>query len=204
MKPSKIIYYGFVVLFTLLCFYVSIEIVVALKKELPVSLFSYSISYVPTNSMEDEIMPGDYVLFKKADFDDVNEDSIIVYKSKTGEMAGNFIIHRIIEDHGDYFITQGDNNPLPDEEHITSDMIVGEYVCVIGFIGSISNNKSVLTVILFIIVILIFGCQFISGYIKKKQEDMKKQNEVDKQELIEQLKKEILEEELEKIRSSKK
>ena len=39
---------------------------------------------------------------------------------------------------------------------------------------------------------------------KLKINNIKKQNEVDKQELIEQLKKEILEEELEKIRSSKK
>ena len=204
MKPSKIIYYGFVALFTLLCFYVSIEIVIALKKELPVSLFSYSISYVPTNSMEDEIMPGDYVLFKKADFDDVKEESIIVYKSKTGEMAGNFIIHRIIEDHGDYYITKGDNNPLPDTEHITADMIVGEYICVVGFIGGISSNKTLLTVLVFMFILLIFGCQFVSNYVKKKQEEIKQQNQVDKQELIEQLKKEILEEELEKIRNSKK
>ena len=204
MKPSKIIYYTFVMLFTLLCFYVSIEIVIAVKKELPVSLFSYSISFVPTDSMEDEIMPGDYVLFKKTDFTKVEKDDIIVYKSKTGEMAGKYIIHRIIEEHGDYFITQGDNNPLPDSEHVTSDMVIGEYVCVIGFISGLSNNKTLLSFLLLMIVIMIFGCQFVSGYVKKKQEELKQKNQIDKQELLEQLKKEILEEELQKIKSSKK
>ena len=164
---------GFICLF--LCLYISVEVIRANVEGRPPRIFNISVSYTPTGSMEPTIMTNDYVMFVGTDFDSVNEQDIIVYKSKTGEMAGNFIIHRIIEDHGDYFITQGDNNPLPDEEHITSDMIVGEYVCVIGFIGSISNNKSLLTVILFIVVILIFGCQFVSGYINKKQADMKKQ-----------------------------
>ena len=64
MKVNKLINYVLVGLITLLCFYISIEIVVALKNEMPVSLFSYSVSYVPTDSMEGEILVGDYVLFK--------------------------------------------------------------------------------------------------------------------------------------------
>ena len=48
MKFSKIISYVLIGICVLFCFYVSAEIVVAVKKDLPVSLFSYSISYVPT------------------------------------------------------------------------------------------------------------------------------------------------------------
>ena len=77
MKVNKIINYVLVGLITLLCFYISIEIVVALKNEIPVSLFSYSVSYVPTDSMEGEILVGDYVLFKKTDFKEIDKNDII-------------------------------------------------------------------------------------------------------------------------------
>lgn len=204
MKVNKIINYVLVGLITLLCFYISIEIVVALKNEMPVSLFSYSVSYVPTDSMEGEILVGDYVLFKKTDFKEIDKNDIIVYKSKTGEMAGNFIIHRVIEEHDDYFITQGDNNPIPDDEHVTSDMVVGKYVKVLGFMRGLAKSKSTLTIIVFVIVLLCFGCQLFTAYLKKKKEELKQNNEKEKQELLEQLKKEILEEELAKIKSSKK
>ena len=113
MKPSKFISYILIGVCVFFCFYVSLRIVVAIKKDLPVSLFSYSISYVPTDSMEDKIMAGDYVLFKETTFGEVDVDDIIVYKSKTGKMKDNFIIHRVIEEHNGYFITQGDNNLLP-------------------------------------------------------------------------------------------
>ena len=203
MKLSNIIQYVLIGLTVIFCFYLSIEVVVAVKNELPVSLFSYSISYVPTNSMEDEIMPGDYVLFKKTDFSKVNENDVIVYKSKSDDMYGKFIIHRVIEEHEDYFITKGDNNPLPDDEVITSDMVIGKYICVIGFMKGLSDNKTLFIVILFVVIISLFGSQIVTNYLKKKREEIKENNELEKQALLEQLRKEILEEELEKIRNKK-
>lgn len=204
MKVNKIINYVIVGLITLLCFYISIEIVVAIKNEMPVSLFSYSVSYVPTDSMENEIMTGDYVIFKKTDFSEINVNDVVIYRSKTGDMEGRLIIHRVIEEYDNYFVTQGDNNPIPDEEYITSDMVVGKYIRVLKFMRGLNTNKSTLSIILFVVVFLCIGCQFVTGYLKKKQEEAKKTNDLAKQEMLEQLKKEILEEELAKIKSSKK
>lgn len=204
MKVSKFISYILLGVCIFLCFYVSFQIVVAIKRDLPVSLFSYSVSYVPTNSMEDEIMPGDYVLFKKTEFGQVDVNDVIVYKSKSGNMKGNYIIHRVIEEHNGYFITQGDNNPLPDEEHITADMIVGEYVKVVSFIGFIVDHKTLIVVILFILVIVSLLSQYATNYLKKKQKENEEEQLIKKEQLLEQLKQEILEEELEKIRNSKK
>ena len=203
MKLSKIIYYSLIGLFTFLCFYISFEVISAIKNDLPVSVFSYSISYVPTNSMEDEIMPGEYVLFKKTSFEQVDEDDIIVYKSKSGDMKGNYIIHRVMEEHDDYFITQGDNNPLPDEENITSDMVIGKYIKVVKFVGFINNNKTIIVILLFSFVFVGLMSQFVTEYFKKQQEENKVEQEKHQQELLEQLRKEILEEELNKLKNKK-
>ena len=204
MKLSKIISYVLIVICTFLCFYISFQIVVAIKNDLPVSLFSYSISYVPTDSMEDEIMPGECVLFKKTSFEQIDVNDIIVYKSKSGNMEGKYIIHRVVEEHEGYFITQGDNNPLPDEENITSDMIVGEYIKVVKFVGFINKNKTLIAVFLFVFVVIGLLSQFVTSYIKKQKEQNQLEQEQSKQELLNQLRKQILEEELEKIKSSKK
>ena len=204
MKFSKIISYVLIGICVLFCFYVSAEIVVAVKKDLPVSLFSYSISYVPTNSMEDEIMAGDYVLFKKVDFEQVDVDNIIVYKSRSDDMLGRYIIHRVIEENDDYFITQGDNNLLPDEENITADMIVGIYVRKVNGIGFIADNKTFFVIILFIITIVTLLTQYFTQYLKKQKEENVKLEKERRRELLEQIKQEILEEELSKIRNSKK
>ena len=168
MKQSKFISYIMIGVCAFLCFYVSFKTVVAIKNDLPVSIFSYSISHVPTNSMENEIMAGDYVLFKETTFGEVDENEIIVYKSKNGDMAGKFIIHRVIEEHNGYFITKGDNNPLPDEEHITADMIVGKYVKVVNFVGWINNNKTLLVAILMTFVFASIMLQYVTNYMKKK------------------------------------
>ena len=52
-------------------------------------------------------------------------EDIIIYKSKTGQMKGKFIVHRITEKHDDYLIVKGDNNVIDDSEQITADMIYG-------------------------------------------------------------------------------
>lgn len=204
MKLNKIVPYICLAICTFLCFYISVEVIVAIKNDKPVSLFSYSISYVPTDSMKDEIMPGDYVLFKKTSFEQIDVEDIIVYKSKTGQMEGKYIIHRVIEEYDDYFVTKGDNNALPDDGDITSDMIVGEYVKVVKFVGFIIKHKTVIVVLLFGTVFITLLSQYVTNYMKKKKEENEKEQETNKEVLLEQLKREILEEELSKIKDSKK
>jgi hypothetical protein len=45
---------------------------------------------------------------------------VVVFYSRT-----KFIVHRIKEVNGDYFITQGDNNPREDADIISKDQIIG-------------------------------------------------------------------------------
>ncbi|MDE5565890.1 MAG: signal peptidase I [Anaeroplasmataceae bacterium] len=208
MKKSKIIGFVLTILCIVLCLYIAIEVIVASSSERPPRFFGVSISNVPTSSMEDTIHRGDFVLFKKASYNDIVVNDIIVYRSKTGDMAGNYIIHRVIEVHDDYLITQGDNritNPLPDTEQITSDMFIGKFVCVLGFMKVFSKmNRSVAFLILILIFLALVILQATSLFLKHKKNQLEEKKKQDALMDIELLKKQILEEELAKIRNQKK
>lgn len=190
----------------ILCLYAAVEVIVASNQKRPPSFFGISISNVPTHSMEDTIQAGDYVLFKKVTFEDVKLHDIIVYRSKEGDMAGNFIIHRVVEIHDDYLITQGDNpitNPVPDAEKITSDMVYGRYIGILGFMKFFSGgSRSVIFIILFIVILSVILLQAVSLYLKHKRAQI--DNDQNKKIDLEQLKKEILEEELAKLKNQHK
>lgn len=204
MKKSKIVSGVIMAICIILCFYVSVEVIVANNQKRPPSFFSLSLSYVPTNSMEDTIKPGDYVLFSKASFDDVEVGDIIVYRSDEGSMEGNFIIHRVVEKNNDYLTTKGDNNPIADSEQITKAQVYGKFICVIGFMNTFSAvNRNVLFAVLIGIVFIMVILQGVSIYYKyqhdKMLENNKNKDAVD-EETFNKLKNEIIEEELEKIR----
>lgn len=205
MKKNKWIGYILTAICMVLCLYSAIEVIVASNQKRPPSFFGVSISNVPTHSMEDTIQAGDYVLFKKVNFEDVQLQDIIVYRSKEGDMAGNFIIHRVVEVHEDYLVTQGDNlitNPVPDAEKITPDMVYGRYIGVLGFMKIFSGvHRSAAFIILFLIVLFVIILQAVSIYLKYKKAKLEQQQKsID----LEQLKKEILEEELEKLKNQNK
>lgn len=205
MKKKKglvktIIEYSLSFLCLFLCLYITIEIIRANTEGRPPRIFNISVSYVPTASMEPTINSNDYVMFVGADFNSVAVNDIIVYKSNT---ENKYIIHRVIEKYEDYLITQGDNNPIPDSEKITPDMVYGRYVMTLGlmstiFSGGISQN--IIFIILVVIFVIMIIMQMVSIVIKNKTEKLKNDIEAEKEQLREELKKEILEEELRKIK----
>lgn len=186
----------------ILCIFITVEVINSNRQQRPPRIFGLSLSYVPTASMEPTISAGEYVMYGKTDFEDVNVGDIIVYKSS----SGMYIIHRVIEKNTEYLTTKGDNNAISDTEQITPDMVYGKYIMTIHFLsifsGGISKN------LVFLILILIFTAmivmQIISIVLKQKTEKLKKDSEADRKLLLEQLKKEILEEELEKLKQSHK
>ncbi len=200
MKKNKLIGGIVTVLCMAFCLYIAIEVIVASSQHKPPSFFGISISYVPTDSMEDTIMTGDYVLFKKVDYEDVGKNDIIVYRSKEGPMAGQFIIHRIVEEQDGYFVTKGDHNAIADTEKVTPDMVYGKFVCVMGFLNIVSGkNRNAIFVFIIIIFIILIGLQVTSMVLSYKKNHSKKEQSLS-QEDIEQLKKEILQEELARLR----
>lgn len=71
-----------------------------------------------TGSMEPYIMPGDVVIVKETDSDDLQVGDVIQFWSE-----GIYIIHRVIDIENGEYKTKGDNNNAPD-----SDLVPGEYV----------------------------------------------------------------------------
>ena len=198
-KIKRIASYVISILCLVLCIFITVEVIAANTQGRPPRVFGVSVSYVPTESMEPTIKAGEYVMYTKTSFNDVNVDDIIVYKN-SNDM---FIIHRVIEKNSDYLIAKGDNNPVEDTENVTSDMVYGKYVMTIGILSIFSGgiSKNLIFFILIIIFVIMIGMQIVSIVIKNKTDEVNKNIEEKKQVLIEQLKKEILEEELAKLKA---
>ena len=191
--------------FFILCITTIFEVVMATVEARTPRFFGYSVSYVPTESMEPTIHAGDYVLFKSTSFEEIIEEDIIVYRSA----SGRFIIHRVIEKTDEYIICQGDNNPIADEELIKSDMIIGKYIGTVTILHIFSGgiNQSIVYIFLVILFIILIVTQVASIAIKSQTDALKKKNDQalkDKELMLEEMRKQILAEELEKLKNKNK
>lgn len=178
--------------------YFVISNVVAKKNNTISSFFGFSVSYVPTESMEPTIEKGSTVLFKKDDYSNAKENDIIVYKN---DELNIYVIHRIkYYENNKGFVMQGDNNKTVDTNkdgsilYVNQNNYVGKYLKTVSVF---SINSTLSRTIIFILAILttffIMVTEIFS--IIKNVKDNKKENNVkfdDKEKEL--LRKEILEE----------
>lgn len=75
------------------------------------NVFGYRVFYIPTESMVPVINPGDFVIGKPVNYEDVKVGDIVTYKSGS---SGVTICHRVIGQTEEGFIFQGDNNKEAD------------------------------------------------------------------------------------------
>ena len=178
--------------------YFVISNVVAKKNNTISSFFGFSVSYVPSESMEPTIEKGSTVLFKKDDYSNAKENDIIVYKN---DELNIYVIHRIkYYENNKGFVMQGDNNKTVDTNkdgsilYVTQNNYVGKYLKTVSVF---SINSTLSRTIIFILAILttffIMVTEIFS--IIRNVKDNKKENNVkldDKEKEL--LRKEILEE----------
>lgn len=198
-KIIKVVTATITAVITALVCYMLLCNVIAVREEKPVSYFGYSYSYVPTKSMEPTIKAGDSIIFTKAKYDDLKVGDIIIYKSKEGDTKGLYIVHRIIEQTDEGFITKGDNNQSADSEIITADMLIGKYKKTFNFlnIGKIALKKNLIYLILIIFFVVIILFEAVNIYLSKQKKnlnDINKKNELLKEEVLKEMKEEILKE----------
>lgn len=198
-KIIKVVTASITAVITALVCYMLLCNVIAVREEKPVSYFGYSYSYVPTKSMEPTIKAGDSIIFTKIKYDDLKVGDIIIYKSKEGDTKGLYIVHRIIEQTDEGFITKGDNNQSADSEIITADMLIGKYKKTFNFlnIGKIALKKNVIYLILIIFFVIIILFEAVNIYLSKQKKnlnDINKKNELLKEEVLKEMKEEILKE----------
>ena len=98
-----------------------------------VGLFPIYPSVIVTGSMEPIIKPGDIVLVKKIDGQDVKINDIIVYRAEKIN-----ITHRVIkiENEGEKkYQTQGDANGIPDADLVSTEQVRGKVVGIVPKVG---------------------------------------------------------------------
>lgn len=152
----KIIATTFLVLLISLCIYTFI-ITDVMKKDY-VDVFGYSYFVVATGSMSGTIEVDDIIFVRLTD--KVQENDIITFKSKDG----NMITHRLIEKKGSSYVTKGDANNVADEI-ITKDQIVGKVVLIVS--PSFILKSIAIFMILFILLALVNFDNIIKKYIVK-------------------------------------
>lgn len=174
--------------------------IIATKNNSIASFFGYSISYVPTPSMEPTIESNSTIIFDQDySYDNLNVGDIIVYKNTDENI---YVIHRIISKTDYGFVTQGDNNSIPDYKkdsseyyYITEFNYIGKYKTTVTIFSLNSPLSKVLVFILifssfgFIVVSEIFGLKNITKKENKENEEISKEEL--KKELLEEIKKEI-------------
>lgn len=217
VKKSTIIGYIVSILCLLLCLYITIEVIVANSNNRPPKIFNVSVSYVPTESMEPTIGACTYVVFTGINPDNVKTGSGDVYanhENRNGDIIvfynqkeDKYIIHRVVgieeDSNGRYFITWGDNNLVMDELKVRDSMVYGKYVTTLGFMSIFSGgvNTNVIFFILVGIFVIMIAMQVVQMLLKSKTESVKKKTQLDKEALREELKKQILEEEIAKLKA---
>ncbi len=217
IKKSTIIGYIVSILCLLLCLYITIEVIVANSNNRPPRIMNISVSYVPTESMEPTISSGSYIMFVGVDVDNIKTgsgDILENHNNKSGDIIvfysqkeDKFIIHRVVgieeDSDGRYFITWGDNNLVMDELKVRDSMVYGRYVTTLGFMSIFSGgvNTNLIFFILVGIFVIMIAMQVVQMLLKSKTESVKKKTELDKEALREELKKQILEEEIAKLKA---
>lgn len=217
------------ILCLLLCLYIAFKVAYGNIINRPPKVFNLSISYVPTESMSPTIESSNYILFSGISIDNVKTGSGTIsenHLNKDGDIIvyynsyqKKFIVHRVVsigeDESGKYLITQGDNdttNKTPDLDSngdyykVRASEVCGKYLTTLTFMSIFSGGVD--TKVVFIIIIAIFvimiAIQVVSMVVNAKRNKLKEEKEEEMAKLKEELKAEILKEELEKLRNNKK
>lgn len=186
-----------------------ISATISISRGQPVYMFNYALGVVPTDSMvgsnEDSLDVNDMYVMTSVGIDDIEIGDVIVYQGVTSNGQDVLIVHRVVGEDANGFITQGDNETQTDQagiqDYITDENLVGRYVFKITFLKPISSliqsSRSLIFLILIIVIllILIFEIKDIIKMIGDKQKndlELKKQEELNA--LKEEMKKDILKE----------
>ena len=117
----------------LLALIICISVMAQVMSKGYVTILGYSLFRVETGSMEPTISTGALLVCKESKIADVELEDIICYRSKSKQMLGQVITHRVIEiltsDDGNLLLeTRGDANTVSDGYYVTEDNLIGEVV----------------------------------------------------------------------------
>ncbi len=102
------------------------------KGEVPY-FFGYSVMNIVSDSMEDKIPQGTFILIKKTDPSKIKLGDIICFYSDDPDIKDFPNTHVVVEDpicgeNGIEFVTQGTANPTKDNYTAKGDKLIGKYI----------------------------------------------------------------------------
>lgn len=158
---------------------VVIVFIVRLTGNVP-SLFGYSVFRIRSDSMTPTLLVDDVILDKKVKPQDIHIGDIITYDCISGDLAGQTITHRVVEEpevRGGiyYYRTKGDKEGAVLDAEIEYSLVQGKYVCTIPLLDKIYTFfLSPYGLIVFIFIILaLFGYEMISLILSYRSLDIK-------------------------------
>lgn len=169
----------FLVVAICLCLFVVIQV---LSKGY-VSIGGHSFFKVVTGSMEPAISVGELILTKQVEMDTIEVGDIISFRSKSPQMIGRIITHRVVEitcdDDGNIlFATRGDANLSIDGYYVSEQNIIGKVVWqsgespLSGIMSFLSNKFGFLACIAF--PALLISTLILRDNVKSMQRDIQK------------------------------
>lgn len=189
IDKAKKIYQTVVTILTICFFILTIYVLIAgatsIKNGKMMSLFGFTYSVVPTNSMEPEINVGDSVIGKKEKFENLSIGDDVIYHYVYEEID-IYVVHRIIRyDEGLGFKTQGINTNQEDPIYVTKD----NYISTAVWHGPLANigelvlkNRGTLFLVL-IAILLLIAANGVFDIIKILDEKKKLSQEEEKEKL---------------------
>ena len=155
------------------------------------SFFGWKPFIVLSGSMETQISPGDVVIVKETDAENLKKGDIIAFKD--GDVVITHRIDEVVEKDGKKeYVTKGDNNTTQDVGYVLPEQVEGVFKLKIARLGNLAmfvQTPAGMIVCLSIPIIIIILLQA-SDSRKEKEELLKKMNEHERmEEEIEKLKK---------------
>ncbi len=151
-----------------------------------VSIGGYSFFKVVTGSMEPEIPVGALILSKETEMNDIEVGEVVCFRSKSPDMFGKIITHRVIEivnaeDNTLQFITKGDANLSLDGYYVSQQNLIGKVVWqsgsgkLSGILNFLSNKFGFLSCIAFPALLIL--TLILRDNVKTMQRDIKRISE---------------------------
>ena len=157
-KVSKYLVKSLTIAFFLLAFYILIFGSIARKNNQLLSIFGYSYSSVPTNSMSgdnsDSFDAGSFIISKKVKFENIKVGDIIIFQDKN-----ILVVHRVVDINDDgSLVTKGDNNDSIDANFVTKNNYQAKVIksFMIGSLGKNLSGYQLQILFILIIVLIIF------------------------------------------------
>ena len=161
-KKCEAAYITGLVIFTLvfiLAVFVLISTIKAKSEGRDPTFFGYSFSIVKTGSMEPEIYAGEMLFIKTVEMSEIKEGDNVIFRSLSGEIAGERVVHEVIEigsdEQGTYFITKGKSNPSPDSDKVREQNFLGKEAGHSVFLGKVYVSLTRVETLILIVVLMI-------------------------------------------------